>query len=498
MALIKCTECGCEMSEHADKCPKCGCPTKINSQNTKKKQVEDNHTSNILTNEKPNNQFSHLVYWTEKKHGTKITSILYRYKRILFISIIVICTIILFSIFKEPTIADSSIDKVTPELKKSVQKYNNIKEFSNGLAAVCKDNKWGFIDKLGQEVIPCKYDRVTNFVFYEVSIVESDKKCGIINKFGETLIPLKYDYINEIPLGDSVYSVLVGENLGVVKLNGKEIIPAEYDFVSKFIHGIALACKDKKWGCIDKSNNIIIPFIYDGAGPGMKFSEGLIALQKDGKFGYLDMQGNVVIPFDKKNTGNPFHNGVTKIKKGGYLIDICDMIFDGAEVGPEMSALIDRTGKQVTEFRVDDDVYDNNVCVINGYAIVTDKLTQRKGLTDPNGNLVVPMIYADIEIGWINNDLVCVMYDKDKAGFINVRTGETVIPCEYEPAIDYAFYDGLWAVKKYGKCGFIDLNNNLIIPYKYDNVGSFHEGFAIVEKYGKLGYVDRYGNDTFY
>lgn len=38
MALIKCTECGCELSEYADKCPKCGCPTNIILDNIKNKE----------------------------------------------------------------------------------------------------------------------------------------------------------------------------------------------------------------------------------------------------------------------------------------------------------------------------------------------------------------------------------------------------------------------------------------------------------------------------
>ena len=29
MSLIKCIECGSEISSFSDKCPKCGCPTKI-------------------------------------------------------------------------------------------------------------------------------------------------------------------------------------------------------------------------------------------------------------------------------------------------------------------------------------------------------------------------------------------------------------------------------------------------------------------------------------
>jgi len=35
--------------------------------------------------------------------------------------------------------------------------YEKAKSFSNGLAAVCKDGLWGFIDKEGTIVIACQF-----------------------------------------------------------------------------------------------------------------------------------------------------------------------------------------------------------------------------------------------------------------------------------------------------------------------------------------------------
>ena len=52
-------------------------------------------------------------------------------------------------------------------------------------------------------------------------------------------------------------------------------------------------------------------------------------------------------------------------------------------------------------------------------------------------------------------------------------------------------------VKKNGKYGYINENNEIIIPFVYDSASQFSEGFAIVEKFGKPGFVDRYGVDTF-
>ena len=42
-------------------------------------------------------------------------------------------------------------------------KYNYLGGFYEGLAYVHLDDKWGFIDKSGNEVIPCRYDDAGNF-----------------------------------------------------------------------------------------------------------------------------------------------------------------------------------------------------------------------------------------------------------------------------------------------------------------------------------------------
>src|SRR5690606_31841971 len=43
------------------------------------------------------------------------------------------------------------------------EKYDSVWEFTEGLAAVYKDDKWGFIDNTGKVVIPIIYDEVDIF-----------------------------------------------------------------------------------------------------------------------------------------------------------------------------------------------------------------------------------------------------------------------------------------------------------------------------------------------
>lgn len=495
MALINCTECGCEMSEYADKCPKCGCPTKIVLENLKNKQDNNFQSLNNSTNVQAESDPRVASVFEDSPQKTKdsiLLPALLRYKWIIVISCLILCLILLFALNGKPSIADISIDKVTPELKNAVQKYDKLDDFSEGLAAVCKNNKWGFIDKLGKEVISCKYDEVSDFKF-GVSVVKSNDKEGIINIYGEIVAPIKYDWIDSFSFGDSLTRASLNENQGILNKEGKIIIPFEYEEIFNFEEGLVLARKDGKYGCVDKSNRVIIPFEYEEAGEGHEFSEGLIALKKDGDFGYLDKQGNVIIPFDKRNVGTPFSSGLATISKGGGSIAIENGQLVHRTPEPFMMALIDKSGRQVTDYYRGE--YED---FRNGYSVVTNGINRRKGLIDCRGNMIVPMQYWLIASGWIKDGLVCVMYDTDKKGFVDLRTGELTIPCEYETTGGFAFSEGLWPVKKNGKCGFINMSNQLVIPYVYDYARDFHEGFSVVEKYGKYGYVDRYGTDTFY
>ena len=69
-------------------------------------------------------------------------------------------------------------------------------EFIEGLAAVSKDGKWGFIDTNGNEVITPRYDSVNAFCNGYAS-VELNDKWGVIDTEGNTVIDFKYNSIGD-------------------------------------------------------------------------------------------------------------------------------------------------------------------------------------------------------------------------------------------------------------------------------------------------------------
>lgn len=59
--------------------------------------------------------------------------------------------------------------------------YDRVSNFCEGLTAVSKSMKWGFIDKKGNVVVPLIYDEVSPFS-EELAMVKKDDKCGFIAK----------------------------------------------------------------------------------------------------------------------------------------------------------------------------------------------------------------------------------------------------------------------------------------------------------------------------
>ena len=83
-------------------------------------------------------------------------------------------------------------------------KYDYAYSFSEGLAGVEINGKWGFIDKRGNEVIPCKYDYSNNGYFFSEGLagVKLNEKCGFIDKKGKEVVPCKYDRAEDFSIDE--------------------------------------------------------------------------------------------------------------------------------------------------------------------------------------------------------------------------------------------------------------------------------------------------------
>lgn len=76
--------------------------------------------------------------------------------------------------------------------KPQVTGYDDVDCFSDGMAWVKQNGKYGFVDKTGKVVITIQYDYAGSFSGGLASVMQNGKS-GFIDKKGEIVIPIQYD-----------------------------------------------------------------------------------------------------------------------------------------------------------------------------------------------------------------------------------------------------------------------------------------------------------------
>jgi hypothetical protein len=165
-------------------------------------------------------------------------------------------------------------------------------EFSDGLAAISVDGKWGYLDATGKMVISPVYSRAHKFM--DSTAIVKDDTYKIIDVTGKVLADLKqYDSVDDY--GEGLFGVSKGKKSGYVDKTGKLIIPMSFTSVYKFSEGLAFVKKGDKMFFIDKTGKTVFALKCDEM-YAVKFSEGLCPIEKDNKMGYIDKTGTIVIP----------------------------------------------------------------------------------------------------------------------------------------------------------------------------------------------------------
>ncbi|MCL2838657.1 MAG: WG repeat-containing protein [Oscillospiraceae bacterium] len=314
--------------------------------------------------------------------------------------------------------------------------------FSEGLLAVSQDGRWGFVDTLGNEVVPPMYDRVWGFSD-GLAMVTLNGRLGFIDRLGNEVVPLKYDVatINDIHAG-------------------------------RFIEGLAAVRLNDRWGFINTSGNVVIPFIYDSVAV---FSNGRAQVLLNGRSSFIDKSGNEVIQLNNYNFAGRFSEGLAEVSRVGG-----------------MWGFIDTSGNEVIPL-----IYNLANPFSEGLAAVRHDFV-RWSLINTSGNVVAQLNHNYNFVGLFSYGRAGVMRD-GRQGFID-RLGNEVIPVVYDSVREFS--NGFARVERDGKWGLIDTLGNEVVPPRYDLIqdNHFSEGFAVVGigdiNNRRFGLIDRYGNEV--
>lgn len=257
--------------------------------------------------------------------------------------------------------------------------YNSRGEYSEGLLCVCLNEKYGFIDKYGIEIIKCKYDWADEFkeglakVGIGNQVAGNPLKIGFINRLGEEVIPINQFNVNDI--SDKTIRIESADFVAYFDIYGNKIfkISKNGNLINSFSfkEGLLRVRKNKKYGFINKRGDVVVPLHFIEA---RDYSDGLAyVIDMDYNEMYIDVNGATVINFksiENRRLGD-FKEGVAKIyseKRYGY---------------------IDKAGEMKIDFQY---CHAGDFC--EGLAKVSfDKYNTKCGFIDKHGSIVIECKY---------------------------------------------------------------------------------------------------------
>lgn len=111
-------------------------------------------------------------------------------------------------------------------------RYPDARGFSQGLAAVEKRGKWGYINTEGDPVIDFRFDYVRSFKNQQ-AIVYQGTFYGVIDPEGKLVIPVDYYDLVSFELNGEQFYISRDQSFfqGILDHKGKEVLPHRYTYV---------------------------------------------------------------------------------------------------------------------------------------------------------------------------------------------------------------------------------------------------------------------------
>lgn len=363
---------------------------------------------------------------------------------------------------------------------------------NNGLIYVknIRTKKNGVLDSLGNTIIPEEYDYIIDYSRYnkERFVCIKKGKHGVVDKNNKIIIPFEYNSIsllnneNNNPLRldiiepNNLYFVLKNTSgfemkIGVIDFNGKIIIPLDYsNGYSIFNDGLISLEKNRKFGYVNRDNEVKIPFMYDAALP---FYYGVASVENNKKYGVINVNNQIVVPFDNYRNHFVFSNGLAKFS------------LNYGKFG-----MINTKGEVVVS-----QIYDDIVYVVNSKFYRTFK-DGKQGVIDINGKEIIPAKYSFVQTLFKDEE-------NDKTYFFVGIDGKNGVVDEKDTVIlDLKYrYIGkrynLITISENDKQGLLDLDFNVIVAPKYLKMKVNNTNWISVgDKDGNIFNIDSTGKRT--
>jgi hypothetical protein len=139
-------------------------------------------------------------------------------------------------------------------------RYENAQSFSEQLAAIQILGKWGFINHEDKIAIQPVYESTASFV-NGLAIVKQKGFYGVINKSGKLILPVRYQSVTIL----HNHRLLVKQDdvLGLADASGKLILAPKYNELEDLNNGYVIIQRNQKYSLLTLDGLSKIPMIYD-------------------------------------------------------------------------------------------------------------------------------------------------------------------------------------------------------------------------------------------
>jgi|GEM_PF-726503 len=333
--------------------------------------------------------------------------------------------------------------------------------------------------------------KLSQSVFYKI---KRSKLYGFCDDAGNELIKPQYDFVDDFSEGYCAASI--AGKLGYLNRAGQIVIAFVYDEAEKFNSGVAVVKKENNYHVINKKNEILFTSTNEIG----DFADSVAVIKVNEKYGYINTLGKVVI--------EPVYDNAYDFKFGYAIVekDGKSLVINKQTAITKGDDWIDRFTSTIFKIQYDDEkiMLSNlrDVIIVNNLEyldVLNNELAffyknDKMGYIDSLGTIAIEPIFDVVDENKIANrftDNYAIVTLKGKNILIN-KAGKNVLTQNYQSIRKPS--DGLIAVKKKNKWGYIDLNNDVKIKLQYQEATDFIDGLAIVKLKNKNLLIDKKGN----
>ncbi len=379
-------------------------------------------------------------------------------------------------------------------------KYNiNFEEINQRQYFLDFDEKYGVINKDGEEIIDTNFDMIqipnpSKDIFVCMSNYNAETgsyETKIYNKNREELFTnyekveaiSRQESLDNIPYEKSVLKYKENGKYGLINLSGEKITKPIYDDIQalEYKEGMLTVKQNDKFGIININGDEIIKVKYDGIqadqyslNENHNKKAGFIVSIKtnDGyKFGYINYKGKTLLETE--------YNEIARIN---YINDdesVYLVAFKNGQAG------LFKNKSKVLENEYEDIQFDN----INNLLIL--QRNGKQGVSDLDGKKIIQLEYDNIII--TGNSINA--QKGDKVTVFNSE-GEKLKNSNFISVLETDNKNYFITIDKNENYGVIDKDDNVIIDNKYTFIDYLFDNYFVAQNEQKIGIVDDKGKEV--